>query len=147
MSSPEKISPKVYRLSTNTKKLIPVVGATVSAAFPSPAIDFMEKPIDLNEYLIANETSTFVLIADGDCMSGAGIFDKNLLIVDRSVHPEHGMIAVCFLEGTNTLKRLNFKKGYIMLEPDNENFKPIKVLPEQDLLIWGIVRHTIKTFL
>ncbi|WP_228236876.1 LexA family protein [Allomuricauda sp. M10] len=123
---------------------IPLSNNTVSAGFPSPADDFKEKRISLDHTLIKNKESTFYARVSGKSMIGAGLDDGDLLVIDRSLEAEHGKIAVCFLDGEFTVKRLHIEKNAITLMPENENYKPIKVSKDSDLLIWGVVTYVIK---
>ncbi|MEC7264983.1 MAG: translesion error-prone DNA polymerase V autoproteolytic subunit [Bacteroidota bacterium] len=123
---------------------IPLSNNTVSAGFPSPADDFKEKRISLDHALIKNKEATFYARVSGKSMVGAGLDDGDLLVIDRSLEAEHGKIAVCFLDGEFTVKRLHMEKNSITLMPENENYKPIKVSKDSDLLIWGVVTYVIK---
>lgn len=126
------------------KKGVPISNNTVSAGFPSPADDFKEKRISLDRTLIKNKEATFYARVSGKSMIGAGLDDGDLLVIDRSLEAEHGKIAVCFLDGEFTVKRLHIDKNTITLMPENENYKPIKVSKDSDLLIWGVVTYVIK---
>ncbi|NDV17270.1 translesion error-prone DNA polymerase V autoproteolytic subunit [Muricauda sp. TY007] len=123
---------------------IPISKNTISAGFPSPADDFKEKRISLDKTLIKNKEATFYARVSGESMIGAGLDDGDLLIIDRSLDPEHGKIAVCFLDGEFTVKRLHIKKNTITLMPENKSYKPIEVSRDSDLLIWGVVTYVIK---
>lgn len=123
---------------------IPLSENTVSAGFPSPADDFKQKRISLDNTLIKNKEATFYAQVSGKSMIGAGLDDGDLLVVDRSLEAEHGKIAVCFLDGEFTVKRLRIEKDTITLMPENDSYKPIKVSKDSDLLIWGIVTYVIK---
>ncbi|MEZ4810303.1 MAG: translesion error-prone DNA polymerase V autoproteolytic subunit [Allomuricauda sp.] len=123
---------------------IPLSINTVSAGFPSPADDFKQKRISLDNTLIKNKEATFYARVSGKSMIGAGLDDGDLLVIDRSLEAEHGKIAVCFLDGEFTVKRLHIEKNSITLMPENESYKPIKVPKDSDLLIWGVVTYVIK---
>lgn len=123
---------------------IPISSNTVSAGFPSPAEDFKEKRISLDNTLIKNKEATFYARVSGKSMIGAGLDDGDLLVIDRSLEAENGKIVVCFLDGEFTVKRLQIEKDAITLMPENEKYKPIKVSKGSDLLIWGIVTYVIK---
>lgn len=123
----------------------------IKAGFPSPAQDYIDNGIDLNRELIRNPSSTFYGRAKGDSMQNAGISDGDLLIIDKSIEPYEGAIAVCYIDGEFTLKRIKFKKEgeklkEIILMPENRDYSPIIVTPENDFIIWGIVIHCIKSF-
>ena len=123
---------------------VPLSKNTVSAGFPSPADDFKEKRISLDKTLIKNKEATFYARVSGESMIGAGLDDGDLLVIDRSLEAEHGKIAVCFLDGEFTVKRLHIDKDNITLMPENKSYKPIKVPKDSDLLIWGVVTYVIK---
>jgi len=116
----------------------------ISAGFPSPADDFMQQRLSLDSELIKNKEATFFARVSGQSMIDAGLNDNDLLVIDRSVSPSHNRIAVCFLDGEFTVKRLKVKKGEIWLQPENKNYEAIKVTPENDFMIWGIVTNVIK---
>ncbi|KPM46797.1 LexA family protein [Jiulongibacter sediminis] len=134
----------IYALDESEALLLPLVGSPVNAGFPSPATDFLENKIDLNAELIKNPSTTFVAITNGESMIGAGISDKDILIIDKSLPAKDGNIAVCFLDGEFTLKKLKIEKDVIWLMPQNPLFKPIKVTKENDFQIWGILTYSIQ---
>lgn len=117
----------------------------VKAGFPSPADDFMEVPLDLNKALIKNPSATFFARVSGNSMEDAQISDGDLLIIDRSLRPTEGKIAICFIDGEFTVKKLHFMDDGCYLMPANDKYKPIKVTKDNDFLIWGIVTHVIKS--
>jgi DNA polymerase V len=116
----------------------------ISAGFPSPANDYLDSAIDLNKELIRNPSSTFFGRVKGLSMKDAGIDEDDILIIDKSVKPENGMTAVCFIDGEFTLKQICIGKKSLTLMPANKNFKPITVTEQNDFLIWGIVTYIIK---
>ena len=105
---------------------IPYIKDGVSAGFPSPAADFMEMNIDLNKELSENPLATFYIKVKGNSMIDAGINDKDVLVVDRSLEPQNNKIAICFIDGEFTVKRIKLDKDCLYLMPENENYKPIK---------------------
>lgn len=117
---------------------------TVHAGFPSPAENYFENSLDLNKALIKNPSSTFFARVSGESMIDDGVNDGDLLIIDKSADPYDGCLAVCFLDGEFTLKRVNVEKDCIFLVPANKKFKPIKVDRNNDFLVWGIVTYLIK---
>jgi DNA polymerase V len=123
---------------------IPFVKEGVSAGFPSPAGDFMEMNIDLNKELSENILATFYIKVKGNSMIDAGINDKDVLVVDRSLEPQNNKIAICFIDGEFTVKRILVEKDCLYLMPENPNYSPIKVTEENELIIWGIVTYVIK---
>ena len=116
----------------------------ISAGFPSPADDFKEIRISLDKELVKNSESTFYARVSGDSMEGAGISDGDLLVIDRSINAEINKIAVCFIDGEFTVKRIFKKKGELFLYPENKKYDPIKIEKESDFKIWGIVSYVIK---
>jgi len=133
-----------FRPEDESGLLIPYFDRGVSAGFPSPALDFMEEKIDLNKSLSENPLATFFIKVEGHSMIDAGIHDKDVLVVDRSLQPENDKIAVCFLDGGFTVKRLKIDKDGLWLMPENSSYAPIKVSDENQFLIWGIVTYVIK---
>ena len=125
---------------------LPFVDAGIKAGFPSPADDFIELSIDLNKEYIKNKDTTFYAKVKGDSMKNAGIFDGDLLIIDKSLEPQNNKIAICQIDGEFTVKRIKIEKDIVWLIAENEEYKPIKVTEENELMIWGIVIHSIKTF-
>ena len=116
----------------------------ISAGFPSPADDFKEIRISLDKELVKNQESTFYARVCGDSMSGAGIDDGDLLVIDKSLSPGNGKIAVCFVDGDFTVKRIVKENGKFYLKAENKKYKPIELREENELIIWGIVEYVIK---
>lgn len=123
---------------------IPYIHEGVSAGFPSPAADFMETSIDLNKELSENALATFYIRVKGNSMIDAGINDKDVLVVDRSLEPQNNKIAICFIDGEFTVKRIQVEKDCLYLMPENADYDPIKVTEENQLIIWGMVTYVIK---
>ena len=123
--------------------LIPLAKETISAGFPSPAEDYIELGIDLNKYLVRNPISTFFLRVSGNSMTNAGIYNNDLLIIDRSINPSPGHIVVALLDGEFTLKRLIKKKDNYYLKADKENYPAISLYEYRDIHIWGVAIYSI----
>jgi DNA polymerase V len=134
---------EIYTEETGKKK-IPMAGSSVSAGFPSPADDFLEKRLNISDLLIKNPDATFYARVQGTSMQDAGIEDGDILIVDKSISPKNGDIAVCFLDGEFTVKRIQIKKNEIWLVPANKNYPTVKISEDNDFIIWGIVTYTVK---
>jgi len=134
----------IYSVSTDTRLSLPLISEGIRAGFPSPAMDFEDIRIDLNQYLIKNPSATFYGKVRGDSLRNAGIEEGDILIIDKSVEPADGKIAVCFLDGEFTAKRIRIRKNKIWLMPENEKYKPIEVTEENQFIIWGIVTYVIK---
>ena len=117
----------------------------ISAGFPSPADDFKEISISLDRELVKNGDATFYAKVSGDSMINAGLSDGDLIVIDRSLDPEHNKIAVCFIDGDFTVKRIIKRGSDLYLKPENKNYKAIKVDEENNLIIWGIVTYVIKS--
>ncbi len=116
----------------------------VQAGFPSPAQGEYADTIDLNRALITNPAATFCARVIGNSMIDAGINEGDLLIIDRSLTPHHGSIAVCFIDGDFTVKRLSMRPDGIFLTPANADFPEIKVSEDNHFEVWGVVSHIIK---
>ena len=120
------------------------VDTGISAGFPSPADDFNETRISLDDELIKNKDTTFYAKVKGQSMIDAGLDDNDLLVIDRSLEPANNKIAVCFLDGEFTVKRLRVEKNEVWLQPENPNYPIINITEENDFMIWGIVTNVIK---
>ena len=116
----------------------------ISAGFPSPTEDFQEERISLDNELVINKEATFYARVSGQSMVGAGLDDNDLLVIDRSLEPAHNKIAVCFLDGEFTVKRLQIDKEGLWLKPENPDYPIIKITEDNDFIIWGIVTNVIK---
>lgn len=121
------------------RRYFPVSCVKVSAGFPSPAADYEEKRLDINEYLVRNPVSTFFFPVEGDSMQGAEIFDGDVLVVDRSVRPVHGHIVIAFVDGERLVKRLYRKDGRVALLAENPAYPPLEASGERELTVWGVV--------
>jgi DNA polymerase V len=122
---------------------LPLYLSAVSAGFPSPADDFLDRPLDLNEHLIRNPAATFFVRVSGDSMLGAGIHNGDILIVDRSLDPTPGRIVIAAVDGELTVKRLVQEEDRWLLVAENDGYPPIALDEVGDSLIWGVVRHVI----
>ncbi len=125
---------------------LPYVEKGISAGFPSPADDFIDATIDLNKEFIKNPSATFYGRVKGNSMKNAGIDNGDLLIIDKSLEPKDGKIAVCYIDGEFTVKRIKLDKDCLWLVPENDLYKPIKVTADNDFIVWGMVVHVIKSF-
>lgn len=123
---------------------LPYISSGIKAGFPSPAADFDESKISLDNVLVKNKEATFYAKASGNSMIGAGIDDGDILVIDRSLEPQNNKIAICFIDGEFTVKRIKIENEDVYLMPENPNYKPIKISLENDLIIWGIVTYVIK---
>lgn len=144
---PEHMVEDIYSFINFKGYKIPLYDCTVSAGFPSPADDYMDSKIDLNEHLISHPTATFFVRVSGDSMIGAGIEEGDLLVVDRSLEAKNGLIVIAAIDGMLTVKRLSKKDGNISLLAENKKYKPIEIKEGNDALIWGVVKNVIKNLM
>ncbi len=135
---------EIVGADTSSQLPLPYADQGIRAGFPSPAQDYMDLSIDLNRELIRNPSSTFYGRVKGDSMQDAGVSEGDVLVIDKSLEPQDGDMAVCFLDGEFTLKFIQLEKDAIWLIPANEAYDPIRVTVENEFLIWGIVTYTIK---
>ena len=133
--------------STAKKFKIPLLNDLVSAGFPSPADDYTEENIDLNEHLISNPFSTFFLRVKGDSIINAGIKDKDLIIVDKSLIAKPGNIIIAMIDGEFTIKRLSIKNDELYLKAENHNYPDFRFKNHIDVQIWGVVIYSIHSYL
>lgn len=134
ISIPSPNSPRAAR---------PLFLSRVPAGFPSPAEDYVECSLDLNEYLVTHREATFFMRVQGHSMTGAGINDGDLLVVDRSIEAGHGDIVVAVVDGELTIKRLSSRGGRVRLLAENPAFAPIELKDGQELAVWGVVTSVI----
>lgn len=135
---------ELFAPDTRTPTELPMAASGVAAGFPSPADDAPTHSLDLNRLVVRNPSSTFFVRVAGDSMRDAGIDDGDLLAVDKSLEAEDGTIAVCFLDGEFTLKRVRIERGRLLLIPANARYRPIEVSPEEEFAVWGVVTYVIK---
>ena len=135
----ERLSPLVRRRSLRR----PLFLAGVRAGFPSPADDYIEQQLDLNEHLVAHPNSTFFCRAVGDSMHDAGIHDGDLLIVDRSIKPHNGATVIALIDGEFTVKRLECRVGGLRLVPANPLYAAIEIEAHHDFEVWGVVTFVV----
>lgn len=128
----------------DSKIELPLASSGVSAGFPSPAEDHLEGRLDLNKALIRHAAATFFVRVDGDSMKDDSIHNGDLLIVDRAIEPYSGCVAVCYIDGEFTLKRLIVENDTITLMPANKRYKPIIISKDDDFTVWGVVTYSIK---
>ena len=133
--------------STAKRFRIPLLNDSVSAGFPSPADDYTEENIDLNEHLISNPFSTFFLRVKGESMINAGIKDKDLIIVDKSLIAKPGDIVIAMIDGEFTIKRLSIKNDELYLKAENHNYPDFSFKNHIDVQIWGVVIYSIHSYL
>lgn len=128
------------------KLSFPIDTVKVSAGFPSPAADYEESRLDINEYLVRNPVSTFFFPVQGDSMEGAEIHDGDILVVDKSVRARHGHIIIAFIDGQRLVKRLHHRAGRVALMAENPSYPPLEIQEGMELHIWGVVVGKFKRF-
>lgn len=126
--------------------VLPVIEGVIPAGFPSPVQGMPSDSIDLNRELIQHPSSTFCARVSGNSMIGCGIGDGDLLIIDKSLEVRDGSIAVCFVDGEFTLKRISIRHDGIYLVPENSKYPELHISEESNFQVWGIVTHAIKNF-
>jgi DNA polymerase V len=132
-----------YTVDLATALELPLFGTGISAGFPSPAEDYIELALDLNKELVKHPAATFYARVKGNSMIDAGIEDGDLLVIDKALEPKEGSIAVCYIDGEFTVKRLAVRDDGLYLVPANEEFKPVRITEENEFLVWGIVAYII----
>ena len=133
-----------FKPNTDAFQEMPLAQNGVSAGFPSPADDFKELRISIDQEVVKNAEATFYARVAGESMQGAGLDDGDLLVIDRSKDPQDNNIAVCFIDGEFTVKRLKIEADCMYLMPENSKYKPIRVTEENQLIIWGVVTFVVK---
>jgi DNA polymerase V len=122
---------------------LPLFASKISAGFPSPAQDYVEQTLDLNELCIKRPAATFFVRVDGDSMIDVGIFSNDILVVDRSIKPAHGDVVVAQVNGEFTVKELCLRPK-LMLVPRNKSFEPISFADDSELKIFGVVTNVLR---
>jgi DNA polymerase V len=123
---------------------LPFFDAHIPAGFPSPALDHMEHKLSLDELLDINAPHTYVVLVSGDSMTGAGIFDGDHLIVSRALEAKPGDVVVACLNGDVFVKRLGKSHGTYVLQSEHPDYAPRCVLNDDELMIWGVVSHSLR---
>jgi DNA polymerase V len=131
------------KAGTAIKKPLPLYLSRIKAGFPSPAEDYLDKKLDLNEHLIKHPASTFIVKVKGDSMVGAGINSGDLIIVDRSLEPKDKRIIVAVVNGEFTVKRVSKKADRVSLIAENPKYPAIEINDGMDFEVWGVVVHVI----
>ena len=133
----------LFSSNNHQKTSIPMFLDKISAGFPSPATDYMENKLDLNEHLIKHPAATFIVKASGFSMIDAGIHSGDLLIIDRSITPQNNNIVVASIFGDLTVKKLKKKKNTFFLVSASDHYPSIEVKEEMECFIWGVVTFII----
>ncbi len=134
---------EVFKADTAIKRSLPLYLSRIKAGFPSPADDYLDKKLDLNEHLIKHPASTFFVKVKGDSMINAGINSGDILIVDRSLEPKDKRIVVAVVNGDFTVKRISKKGDQLSLLAENPKYPAIEIKDGMDFEVWGVVIHVI----
>lgn len=135
---------EIHRIDTSNNVSIPYADEGIRAGFPSPAQDYMEQAIDLNKEIIKHPASTFFGRVAGNSMSGEGIEEGDILVIDKSLELMDNDLAVCFIDGEFTVKRVRLEPDAAWLVPSNSEYPLIKVTADNNFIVWGVVTYTIK---
>ncbi|NLW48536.1 MAG: translesion error-prone DNA polymerase V autoproteolytic subunit [Firmicutes bacterium] len=138
------MSVSIYHPNQESEFTLPNVGDQIVAGFPSPAEDYLEAMLDLNKELIKNPSSTFYGRVKGVSMKDAGVDNGDLLVIDKSLTYRNNALAVCFINGEFTLKRIKREGETLLLMPANQDYQPIVVKEDTEFTVWGIVTYIIK---
>ncbi|MBQ7042348.1 MAG: translesion error-prone DNA polymerase V autoproteolytic subunit [Muribaculaceae bacterium] len=134
----------IFNSDVSTHAPLPYANEGIQAGFPSPAQDYINETIDLNRELIKHPAATFFGRVSGDSMIEEGIEEGDILVIDKSLEPMNGDLAVCCVDGDFTLKRILLEDDCLKLIASNKMFKPIEITADDSFYIWGIVTYTIK---
>jgi DNA polymerase V len=139
-ATPSPLEPQAI---TSAPMLIPICGWAIAAGFPSPAADHTQEAIDLNKHLILNKAATYIFRVKGDSMNGIGIYEGDVLLVDRSIDAIHNHVVVAQLNNEFTVKRLYRRGGVVKLVAENPLYPARLIKEEDDFVVWGVVTHNI----
>lgn len=143
MPSPRIDLKRVRRFRKTRSVRLPLFLSSISAGFPSPAEDHIDKSIDLNEHLVQHPAATFFIRVKGDSMTDAGIQNGDLLVVDRAMEPADNKIVIAVVDGELTVKRLRKRGKKVTLEAANPKFSPIEITDQMEAVVWGVVTNVI----
>jgi len=129
---------------TPIRSSVPMATSSVAAGFPSPADDYLERPLDFNELLIQNPAATFAVRIAGESMTGAGLFPNDIAVVDRSLAPKNGSIVMALVDGEFTIKRYRVRGSKIWLQAENPKYEDILVTEGSAYEIWGVISHAVR---
>ncbi|MDR0835942.1 MAG: translesion error-prone DNA polymerase V autoproteolytic subunit [Tannerella sp.] len=134
----------IFPVLNDTELLLPFIDEGIKAGFPSPAQDYIETGIDLNKHLIRDKSATFFARVDGDSMYDADFSDGDIIVIDRSLAVKDGDKVIACVDGDFTLKSIKINEKDIFLIPANPDYETIKITPDNQLMIWGVVTYIIK---
>ena len=131
-------------IESRTAQRVPMMAWSAAYGFPSPAEDYVDRPLDFNELLIEHPAATFAIRIEGDSMTGAGIFPGDIAVVDRAREPVNGSIVLALLDGAFTVKRYRTKDGAVWLQAENPAFPDMAIADGQALEVWGVITRSIR---
>ena len=134
----------VFACDLSTDHEIELYTTKVSAGFPSPADDFIERKLDLNRFLVKHPAATFFVRVSGESMMNAGISDGDILVVDRSLNPMDKKIVIASVNSELTVKRIRKVGTEVFLVPENDQYSPIKISDGMEFSVWGVVTASIR---
>jgi DNA polymerase V len=123
---------------------VPMMAWSATCGFPSPAEDYVDRPLDFNELLIEHPAATFAIRIEGESMTGAGIFPGDIAVVDRAKEPVNGSIVLALLDGSFTVKRYRIKDGAVVLQAENPAFPDMALSDGQSFEVWGVITRSIR---
>ncbi|MBQ4278410.1 MAG: translesion error-prone DNA polymerase V autoproteolytic subunit [Rikenellaceae bacterium] len=135
---------ELFLVDSDHPAAFPLASSRIAAGFPSTADDEIAMSLDLNRELVRHPEATFFARVSGESMIGEGIEDGDLLVIDKAVEPTNNCLAVCYIDGEFTLKRVRLETDHALLVPANPKYRPIRITAENEFMIWGIVRYVIK---
>ena len=135
---------EIHKIDVSSSLPLQFANEGIKAGFPSPAQDYLEQAIDLNKELIKHPASTFYGRVVGDSMRDEGIEEGDILVIDKTLELLDDDLAVCFIDGEFTVKRVRLEPDAAWLVPSNTNYPPLKVTKDNEFMVWGIVTYTIK---
>lgn len=140
---PSGIVKEIFGVQTATKHELPLIATRISAGFPSPADDYIEQKLDLNQFLIKHPAATFFVRVEGDSMINAGIRSGDILIVDRAIEVTNNKVVIAQLNGEFTVKRISKRGKQLYLMPESSAYPPLKITDDMDFELWGVVTFVI----
>ena len=136
--------PRFLEIEIRTRASVPLASSNAAAGFPSPADDYLDRPLDFNELLIENPAATFAVRCTGESMIGAGLFPGDIAIVDRSRTAKSGCVVLALVDGEFTIKRYRKRAGVIVLQAENPKYPDMIISGETAFEVWGVITKAIR---
>lgn len=133
----------LFAAAASAELALPIFSTSIAAGFPSPADDYIEQQLDLNQFMVKHPSATFFVRVEGESMRDAGIQSGDILVVDRSIAPAHGKIVVAVIDGEFTVKRMVIERDALFLAPENPAYSRLQVSPDSQFQVWGVVTYVI----